>query len=177
MIIRVVKERDAEAIQRIYAPIVADTPISFEMEVPSVDEIKERLKKTLVLHPWLVYELDGKVVGYAYASTYRTRVAYQWSAEVTVYVDQNFRGKGIGKALYLDLFEILKKQGYRTLIGGITLPNTGSVAIHESLGFRKVAHFNSVGYKLGAWHDVGFWQLEVQPYILDPPVPIPFNKI
>ena len=176
-IIRVAKEFDAEAIQRIYAPIVAHTPISFEIEVPSVKEIKDRMKNILLQYPWLVYELRGKVVGYVYASSYRSRVAYQWTAEVTVYVDEEFYGKGIGKSLYQALFEILRKQGYRTAVGGITLPNPGSVAIHESLGFKKVADFKSLGYKQGQWHDVGFWQLELQPYIVDPPVPVPFPLI
>jgi phosphinothricin acetyltransferase len=175
--IRTAQLSDAEAIQRIYAPIVAETPISFEIEIPTILEIQERIRKTLVQYPWLVYELDGKVVAYAYASTHRARSAYQWTAEVTIYVDQKCHGRGIGKVLYQKLFEILRKQGYRTAVGGITLPNSGSVAIHESLGFKKVAHFKSVGYKAGAWHDVGFWQLELQPHILNPAQPVSFSGI
>ncbi len=176
-IVRTARQTDAEDIQRIYAPLVNHTPISFELEVPSISEFKERLDKTLEQYPWLVYELNQRVVGYAYASTHRTRPAYQWSAEVTVYVDQDFRGRGIGKILYKNLFEILKKQGYRSAVGGITLPNSSSVAIHESLGFRQVASFKSLGCKLNAWHDVGFWQLELQPYELNPTPPVPFPHL
>jgi len=175
--IRVARESDAGAIQGIYAPIVTDTPISFETEVPTVSEISDRVKKTLVQYPWLVYEREGRVIGYAYAGTHRTRAAYQWTAEVTVYVDGEFRGNGIGRSLYGILFESLKKQGYRTAVGGITLPNPGSVAIHESFGFTRVAVFKSLGFKMGTWHDVGFWQLQLQPYINNPPVPVPFPSI
>jgi phosphinothricin acetyltransferase len=130
--IRVATNSDAEYIRKIYAPIVTDTVISFELEVPSVREIEDRLAKTLEQYPWLVYEEEGAVMGYVYASTHRARPAYQWTAEVTVYIDQNFRGQGIGKSLYQALFEILRQQGYRTAVGGITLPNPASVAIHDS---------------------------------------------
>lgn len=177
--IRVATESDAGEIRHIYAPIVRDTPISFELEVPSVEEMKERLRKTLVQYPWLVHEQDGKVLGYVYAGTYRTRLAYQWSAEVTVYVDQEFHGRGIGKGLYQALFGILRRQGYYNAVSGITLPNPGSVGIHEALGFKQVALFKSLGYKMGAWHDVGFWQLELQPrpYAANPPPPTPFSSL
>lgn len=175
--IRIASVSDASTVQKIYAPIVTDTAISFETEVPSVVEIEERIKNTLPQYPWLVCESDGEVIGFSYASTYRARVAYQWAVEVTVYVGQKFRGQGVGKDLYQALFEILKKQGYRTLVGGITIPNAGSVRVHESFGFRQVAVFKSIGYKMGAWHDVGFWQLELQPYIQSPPAPTPFSQL
>jgi L-amino acid N-acyltransferase YncA len=173
--IRIATDKDTEQIQKIYEPIVRHTPISFEIEVPSVSEIKDRMQKTLVQYPWLVYEDGGKVVGYCYAGVHRTRLAYQWSTEVTLYIDENFRGKGIGKKLYLKLFEILRKQGYRNAVGGITLPNIGSVGIHEALGFTHVATFEALGYKQGAWYDVGFWQLQLLPYIIDPPPPEAFS--
>ena len=175
--IRVATESDASDIRDIYAPVVTDTPISFEIAVPSIAEFAQRIQNTLVQYPWLVYQVDRSVVGYVYASTHRVRQAYQWSTEVTVYVHQDHRGAGIGNTLYKVLFEILKLQGYRSAIGGITLPNVASVAIHESLGFKQVAHFPSIGYKQGAWHDVGFWQLELQPFTRAPPVPIPFEDL
>ena len=172
--IRVAKPEDAETVLGIYAPIIRDTSITFETDVPSVSEIQDRIKTTLLQYPWLVYELQGSVVGYAYSAPFRTRVAYQWTAEVSVYVDNRHQGMGIGRALYQKLFEILKKQGYRSVVGGITLPNPGSVAIHESFGLQQVAHFKSVGFKFGKWHDVGFWQLDIQPNLQCPAPPIPF---
>ena len=175
--IRTAKETDAEEILRIYAPIITETPISFEYALPSIAEISTRIADTLTQYPWLVCEQQGRVVGYAYARAYRARAAYQWSAEVSVYVDSEFYGKGIGKTLYRALFAILRQQGYRTVIGGITLPNAASVGIHESLGFKPAGVFKALGYKLGAWHDVGFWQLDLQPSTIDPVPPVPFSLL
>ncbi len=175
--IRVATENDAAGIQAIYAPIVAHSSISFEIEAPTISEIQARIHKTLVQYPWIVCELNQKIIGYAYGSAFRLRPAYQWSAEVSVYVDSEFYGRGIGKSLYKSLFELLKIQGYYIAVGGITLPNKGSVAIHKSLGFKPVAVFNSIGFKLGAWHDIGFWQLELKPHILNPTAPIPLSQL
>jgi L-amino acid N-acyltransferase YncA len=174
--IRVAEIIDAQEIQRIYSPIVLSTPISFETELPSITEIANRIESTLVQFPWLVCEVGQEIAGYAYASQFRSRAAYQWSAEVTVYVDPKFQGIGIGKLLYRSLFKILVDQGYRTVIGGITLPNPASIALHESLGFVQVATFKTVGYKMGTWHDVGFWQFELQSVAQDPALPVPFSK-
>jgi L-amino acid N-acyltransferase YncA len=115
-----------------------------------------------LLNSWLVCEQDGRMAGYAYAGPYRSRCAYSWSVESTVYVHREFQGKGIGKKLYRQLFEILKGQGVVNVIAGITLPNEASVGLHESLKFEKVAEFKDVGFKLGHWWAVGFWQLQLQ---------------
>jgi len=172
--IRTATESDAKGIQAIYAPVVSSTPISFETEVPGVEEMASRIRKTLPQFPYLVCEMGGEIAGYAYAGTYRTRAAYQWSAEVTVYVSEKFRKQGIATGLYQALFEHLRELGYFHAVAGITLPNPASVAAHESLGFRKVGAFRELGFKQGAWHDVGFWQLELQPVRSDPPPPVPW---
>jgi len=160
--IRTATLEDAPRLLEIYAPYVQDTPISFETEVPSLAEFEGRMRETLPKYPWLIYEADGKICGYAYAGSYRSRCAYGWSVESTVYVDSKFHKKGIGKALYQKLLDLLREQGAVNVIGGITIPNDGSVGLHESLGFAKVAQFKDVGFKLGKWWDVGFWQIQLQ---------------
>jgi L-amino acid N-acyltransferase YncA len=166
--IRLAKPGDAAAIQSIYTPIVAETAVSFELEPPSVEEVRRRIETTLLTLPWVVYDSDG-VVGYAYAGLFRPRPAYQWTVEVSVYVHAAQRGKGVARALYTSLFECLRAQGYRTALAGIALPNSASVALHERMGFRSVGVFHRVGYKLRAWHDVGWWELPLQ----SPPDPPP----
>lgn len=151
---------DARAIADIYRPYVLETAISFEMEAPTSEEIRERMLQVSGGFPWLVWEQDGAVLGYAYAGAWKSRCAYDWSVEATVYVKQGHHCKGIGKALYTDLLGRLKTQGALNVIAGIALPNEGSVALHESMGFRRVAHFRDVGFKLGKWWDVGYWQLQ-----------------
>src|SRR6266849_3662186 len=169
--IRLATENDAEQIQAIYAPYVIHTAISFELEPPAVEEMRQRIMKTLQHWPWLVCENKGEVLGYAYTSRYRERAAYQWSVEVSVYIDERFHRLGIGRALYSPLFKLLALQGFHNAYAGITLPNPGSVGLHESLGFQPLGVYRAVGYKLGAWHDVGWWQLTLRtPTSLpDPP--------
>lgn len=167
--IRLAGPKDAPAIQSIYAPIVSETAISFELEPPSVEEMRRRIETTLLALPWLVCE-QGGIIGYAYAGVFRSRPAYQWAIEVSVYVHAAHRGKGVARALYTSLFECLRVQGYRTALAGIALPNSASVALHEQMGFRSVGVFHDVGYKLGAWHDVGWWELSLQG-LPDPPSP------
>ncbi len=175
MIIRTATPDDAAAVQAIYAPIVRDTSISFETEPPTADEMRQRIIATLAQFPWLVALDDaGAVAGYVYASRYAERRAYRWSATVTAYVRADQRGRGVGKALYGELLAQLTALGYCQAFAGITLPNAGSVALHESVGFRPVGVYPAVGYKLGAWHDVGWWQLPLRerrgepPALLDP---------
>jgi L-amino acid N-acyltransferase YncA len=159
MHIRTASTADAAAITAIYAPIVANTTISFELEPPSVAEIAERISKTLLTLPWLVgVDAQDHVLGYVYASKWRERAAYQWSVEVTTYVHEKARGQGVASRLYQRLFEQLTSLGYCQAFAGITLPNVPSVALHESLGFTPVGIFRNVGHKLGAWRDVGYWQ-------------------
>ena len=157
-LIRMATAHDASAIAEIYRPIVESTPISFETIAPGADEMRQRLQDVLNSHPWLVCERDGLVAGYTYASKHRARAAYQWSVDTSVYVDDRFRRRGIGHALYLSLFAVLTAQGYTNAFAGIALPSPASVALHERVGFTPVGVYRRVGYKLGAWHDVGWWQ-------------------
>jgi phosphinothricin acetyltransferase len=171
--IRMAEPADADAILRIYAPVVRTSPITFEIEPPSSVEMAERVRTVTARWPWLVLDRSDDVLGYAYASTWRARAAYQWAVETTVYVRDDRRREGIGRALYRSLLACLRLQGFRLAIGGITLPNPVSVALHEGLGFRCAGIHRRCGHKLGAWHDVGFWEVELAPRDdAAPPVPL-----
>jgi len=160
--LRLATEDDASPCLAIYAPVVLSTAISFELEPPSHEEMRRRIRATLDRAPWLVAGDGASTWGYAYAGSFRARPAYDWTTEATVYVDAGHRGKGVGRGLYTALLEILRTAGYRSVVGGITLPNRASVALHESVGFRKVGAVKAAGWKLGGWHDVGFWQIELR---------------
>jgi L-amino acid N-acyltransferase YncA len=140
---------DAPTLLTIYRPIVEETAISFELDCPTAEAFAERLGKALDTHAWLVAETDGAIAGYAYGSAHRPWAAYDHSVEVSAYVSEAFRGRGIGKRLYGYLFEALVKKGYFNAFAGITLPNAGSVALHESVGFAAIGTFPRVGFKLG----------------------------
>lgn len=158
MKLRLATVADAGEIAAIYAPIVRDTIISFEVDPPGAQEIARRIAYTLESFPWLVCEREGRVAGYAYASRHRDRLAYQWSADVSCYVHPDHRKHGIGKSLYQALLKIVARQGFHGAFAGITLPNAASIALHESVGFEHIGTYREVGYKLGAWRDVGWWQ-------------------
>lgn len=175
--IRFAREEDAAAIAAIYAPEVLETAITFEIEPPSIDETRRRIADTLRQYPWLVCERDGEVLGYAYATTHRTRAAYRWSVDVSVYLHRAARGRGLGRALYTSLFAILPQQGFASAHAGITLPNPASVGLHESMGFAPVGVYPGVGHKLGAWHDVGWWALDLQARPAAPTEPLPLPAI
>jgi L-amino acid N-acyltransferase YncA len=164
---------DAAQIHAIYAPIVTATTISFELEPPSVDAIRQRIGQTLAILPWLVCEHHGTLLGYAYASQHRSRAAYQWSVDVSVYVHEQARRMNVGRGLYTSLFAALALQGLYNAYAGIALPNPASVGIHEALGFVPVGVYRGVGYKFGAWHDVGWWQRPLRPKIDTPAPPQP----
>lgn len=155
--IRVVCDTDVESITAIYRPVVESTSISFETTAPGADEIDRRVRDTLVSFPWLVCEFDGRMAGYAYATRHRDRPAYRWSVDTSVYIADGYRRRGVGRGLYLSLLAILEAQGYVNAYAGIALPNPASVALHEAVGFQPLGVFRSVGYKLGAWRDVGWW--------------------
>lgn len=175
--IRVAEARDASALAEIYRPMVVDTVVSFELDPPDANEMRARLDKTLPTHPWLVHERNGRITGYAYAQVLRTRPAYRWSTETSVYVDASQHGHGIGRSLYVALLAVLACQGFVAVFGGITLPNPASVRLHESLGFRPVGTFPHVGFKFGAWHDVGFWRRQLLDETLDPAEPVEFSDL
>lgn len=156
--LRLATEADAVAVAAIYAPIVRDTAISFETAEVPPSEMARRIVTTLSHHPWLVAEVDRDVLGYAYATQHRARAAYDWSVDVSVYIATDGQRRGLGRALYTALLDLLATQGYVNAFAGIALPNAASVALHESMGFTAVGVYRSVGWKLGSWHDVGWWQ-------------------
>lgn len=157
--IRPATRNDAAAICEIYNHYVLNTVISFETEAVSVDEMAARIDDTLQQFPWLVYEVDGRILGYAYASKWKVRKAYLHSVEGSVYLSQDSGGRGVGTRLYQALISELSRQSVHVVLGGIVLPNPGSVALHEKLGFVKVAHLPQIGRKFDQWLDVGYWQL------------------
>ena len=158
--IRSVRESDAADITAIYSPYVLGTCITFETEPVRVPEMAQRIAETLESSlPWLVAEVSGQVVGYAYASKWKGRCAYRYSVESTVYLAPAHTGKGLGLRLYAALIDAIRACSMHAVIGGIALPNASSVGLHERLGFKKVAHFEQVGFKQDRWVDVGYWQL------------------
>lgn len=169
--IRMATVADAASVAAIYAPCCTESAISFEEVAPTVDEMARRIASTLERYPWLVFDVDREVLGYAYAHSHRERPAYRWTAEVSCYVRQDRHRRGIGRSLYGRLFEILSELGYYRAVAGITLPNPASVALHESLGFTGVGVYHRIGYKLGAWHDTGWWEKELQAAKLNPADP------
>jgi len=177
-VIRSAAAADAEAIRDIYAPFVTDSATSFETEPPEVSEMARRIDDLREKLPWLVYEADGEVVGYAYASPHRAaRKAYQWCVETSIYVHSGARKRGVGRALYVSLFELLRRQGYVNAYAGVTLPNPASASLHESLGFRPVGVYPRIGFKFGRWHDVAWFQLRLQEAAAPVPDPLPVRDL
>jgi phosphinothricin acetyltransferase len=168
--IRLATLDDAEPVQAIYAPY-CHTPISFESEPPSVADIRGRLAKVLAHFPWLIYEDDGEVLGYAYATPHRERAAYRWSVDTSVYVGQGRQRRGLGRALYTSLLAVLPLQGFINAYAGVTLPNPGSIGLHEAMGFQPVGVYRNVGFKCGSWHDVAWFERPLQPRPAEPPPP------
>jgi phosphinothricin acetyltransferase len=175
--IRIADRADGAAIAAIYGPYCDSSPISFDVAAPTADQMSERIERIGERYPWLVCELGGQVAGYVYASQHRERAAYRWTVEVAVYIDSRRHRRGIGRTLYTSLFAILRKQNYFKAYAGITLPNPASIGLHEAVGFTPVGRYPGVGYKLGRWLDVGWWQLALRPEIADPPEPLPFSAI
>ena len=156
--IRSATEADAAALLAIYRPFVETSAVSFEMVAPNVEEFAARIAKALAGWQWLVAEREGRCLGYAYGGLHRERLAYRWSAEVSAYVHPSYHRQGVGRALYLRLFEDLTQKGYCNAYAGITLPNDASVALHRGVGFEPVGVFKSAGRKFGKWHDVAWLQ-------------------
>ena len=160
--IRLATPDDAEQVREIYAPY-CDTPISFELGPPGVEEVRVRLTKVLALYPWLLCEDGGEALGYSYASRHRERAAYHWAVDTSVYVRQGRQRRGVGRALYTSLLAVLPLQGFVSAFAGVTLPNPASVGLHEAMGFQRVGVYRQVGFKNGAWHDVAWFQRPLQP--------------
>ncbi len=169
--IRIANADDGAAVAAVYRPYVEDSAISFETDPPDAVEMTKRIETTLQRYPWLVC-LDGAdVVGYAYASEHKTRAAYRWAADVSVYLRHDVHRRGLGRGLYTALFRLLVAQNLVNAYAGITLPNPKSVGLHEALGFRRVGVYERVGFKSGSWRDVGWWQLALQPWPSTPDEP------
>ncbi|HTU70145.1 MAG TPA: arsinothricin resistance N-acetyltransferase ArsN1 family B [Candidatus Baltobacteraceae bacterium] len=179
LIIRVARVDDAQAFAAIYAPIVAGTHASFENEPPNDAEMERRIRSTLEQTPWLAAECDGAIAGYAYAGRHRERAGYRWAVDVSVYLDERFRGRGIGRALYDRLLALLEQQGFRRAYAGVALPNDASVGLHRALGFEPIGIYRRVGWKAGRWYDVMWLGRDVGPDEGDaqPPEPIPFARL
>ena len=176
MKIRLVTPEDAEAVAAIYAPVVLETTISFEWEPPSAEDFRARITKSMAKYPWLVAVDDqGAVAGYVYAGSHRDPPSYQWSVNTSVFIRDDARGQGVGKALYAELFRQLVSLGYYRAFAGVALPNPASVALHESVGFKALGVYEKVGFKFGAWRDVGWWHKELQPPVPHPEPPRPFT--
>lgn len=175
--VRVARPEDAARIAAIYAPYVESTPITFEIDPPSADDMRERVERIQARWPWLVWEDGGRVLGYAYAGEHRARAAYRWCVEVAVYVAAGAQRRGVGRALYGALLPMLVLQGFRNAYAGITLPNPASVALHEAVGFVPLGVYRRVGWKLGAWHDVGWWSRDLAPHDALPSEPVPFPEL
>ena len=176
-LLRIASPNDAQQMLEIYAPVVRETVISFELEPPSIVEMQQRIEKTLAKYPWLVIEDAGRVLGYAYATAHRDRLAYQWSADVSVYVHPLARRRGLARRLYTALLKLLRALGYYNAYAGIALPNEASIKLHEAMGFSQVAIYKQVGFKHGAWRDVGWWQLALRKRDNQPAPPQLFSDL
>ncbi len=175
--IALIEESDHAACLDIYAPYIRDTVITFEYAVPTVEEFSERIRSITQKFPWLVCRYEGKVVGYAYASRYRDRIAYQWSVEITVYIHPDFQGKGLARRLYETLLAILRLQGFLTVYAIVGYPNEQSVGFHESMGFEAFALFIKSGYKHGQWRDTLWLQYTLGEYPSEPKDPVGIGSI
>jgi L-amino acid N-acyltransferase YncA len=177
MDVRVATEEDAEAILAIYVPIVRDTAISFEDDVPTVEEMRRRIRETLVNYPWFVAEEDGELLGYGYAGPLRTRAAYRWSAEVSMYVRPDVQHTGVGTSIGMKITQALLRMGVVTLFGGTTLPNPAGEGIYLKSGFEQSGVWRTAGFKQGKWHDVGWYQRSIRDAEGEPPPFVPFSEL
>lgn len=167
-------DRDAAAVAAVYRPAVESSPASFEEVAPTASEMARRMRVTLRRTPWLVAVVGGEqIVGYAYAVLHGERASYRWSVDVSAYVAPDRRGQGVGRRLYDALLPILRRQGFVNVYAGIALPNPASVALHESIGMRRIGVYERVGYKLGAWHDVAWYGMRIAEPVGPPDEPLP----
>lgn len=175
--IRLITPADYQAVLDVYAPYIQDTATSFEYDVPSLTEFTDRIHKIISFYPWLVVRKDNTTIGYAYAQAHGARQAYQWSAQVSVYIAEKYHHKGIGRKLYVALFQILRLQRIVNVYAGITLPNEKSEAFHRSIGFQPVGIYERVGYKMGKWHDVLWLSFLLSDRSSNPEAPLSIRKV
>ena len=168
---------DAARIAEIYGPYVEETIISFEEVSPTADQMADRIRSTLAWTPWLVAEEDGRVVGYAYASRHRERAGYRWSVDISVYLESQVVGRGIGRALYRELLDLLRRQRFVNVYAGITLPNDASVGLHRAIGMEQIGTYERVGYKFGQWLGVTWFGMRLNDPAEPPLEPIPFPEL
>lgn len=157
-VVRAARAADAAACAAIYAPYVRDTTITFEEQPPDTAEMASRIAQALATHGWLVAEVEGRVLGYAYATRFGQRAAFRWSAETSIYLAPEARGAGLGRLLYAALLDRLAARGYRIAVAAITQPNEASMALHRAFGYEQVALLPTIGFKDGAWRDVAWLQ-------------------
>jgi L-amino acid N-acyltransferase YncA len=169
--IRLATTADAGAIAAVYGPYCDETVISFEEAAPGAEEMARRIATIGATRPWIVLEDDGRVIGFAYASAHHERAAYRWSVSTAIYISRDHHRRGAGRALYTTLLALLRALGYRQATAGITHPNPASVGLHSAFGFAPVGVYRHIGYKMGGWHDVGWYQAEIQPVSAQPADP------
>lgn len=175
--VRLANPDDAKELLKIYEPYVKNTTVTFECDVPTIEEFQERIQNTLQQYPYLVALIDGKIIGYAYASQFKNRKAYQYSVETSIYIENNEKRKGIGNILYRVLEKILSIQNITNLNACIAYPNRGSIHFHEKEGFQMVAHFHECGYKFEEWHDMIWMEKRIGSHNEKPNEIVPFSKI
>lgn len=176
MIIKIAESSHIREILDIYTPSIIESHTSFEYQVPSLQEMRKRVEETLQFYPWIIMESSTGVVGYAYATRFRKRKAYDWVCETSVYVHSNAQSTGVGSQLYSVLLKVLSAQGIQQCIAGVALPNDNSIKFHEKHGFKYLGSFKKVGFKMERWVDVGFWQLELRTGLPEK-TPIPWHEI
>ena len=174
---RIATPADAEGILDIYRPYVESTTVTFETQVPTLDEFRQRIETTLEQYPYLVAEGDGKILGYAYASAYRSRAGFQWTPELSVYVRQGYHGNGIGSHLYAGLLDLLRSQGYQNVCSVVSHPNLESEKLHYRFAFRLIGVQRKCGYKCGRWCDIAIFLRPLGDHPTPPPAPIPFPQL
>lgn len=176
MQIRLARVADSEALRAVYAQYI-DTSVTFEYELPGEEAFARRIGEILSFYPYLAAEENGRIVGYAYAHRCQERPAYQWNAELSVYLERAQCGRGLGGTLYAALLELLRLQGIRTVYGVVTSPNEPSERLHRSMGFRCAGVLRHAGYKCGAWHDVTWFEKSIAPYGGHPAPPVPLSAL
>lgn len=174
---RRVTEDDAIQLLTIYAPYVVDSAISFEYEVPSEEDFKQRIRSIAAEYPYFVCEMNGQIIGYAYAHRHMERAAYQWNAEISIYIRQGFTGKGLGKNMCQTLIELLRLQGIRNVFSCVTIPNERSAHLHQSMEFSTEGIFQQAGYKCGKWQTIAWFRKNIAPYTNEPAPFLPISRI